>query len=73
MILYHPGKANMVVDALSHKFMGSLAYIIKARRLLVSEMHGLKANGAKHEINKPNVLLAHVEHYTSFSKYIKVA
>lgn len=28
-ILYHPGKANVVVDALSNLFMGSIAHVEK--------------------------------------------
>ena len=31
-IQYHPGKVNVVVDALSRKSMGSLAYIQEVRR-----------------------------------------
>jgi len=34
-ILYHPGKANVVTDALSRKSMGSLAHISGSRRPLV--------------------------------------
>ncbi|XP_070036179.1 uncharacterized protein [Nicotiana tomentosiformis] len=33
-ILYHPGKANVVADTLSKKYMGSLAHIVPARRPL---------------------------------------
>ena len=38
-ILYHPGKANVVADALSRKSMGSLAHLSVQRRPLVAEMH----------------------------------
>ncbi|KAK6238940.1 hypothetical protein QUC31_004409 [Theobroma cacao] len=40
-ILYHPDKANVVVDALSRKSMGSLAHISVDRRSLIRKMHGL--------------------------------
>ncbi|WRX26670.1 Reverse transcriptase domain - like 10 [Theobroma cacao] len=40
-ILYHPGKANVVADALSRKSMGSLAHISTDRRSLVREIHSL--------------------------------
>ena len=60
-ILYHPGKANVVVNALSHKSMGSLAYIAEIRRPLIKEIHGLETNGAKLEIKELGVLLAHLE------------
>lgn len=39
MIQYHPGKANVVVDALSRKSMGSLAHIQEVRRPLIKELH----------------------------------
>jgi hypothetical protein len=38
-IQYHPGKANVVVDALSRKSMGSLAHIQEVRRPLIKELH----------------------------------
>ncbi|EOY03318.1 Uncharacterized protein TCM_018216 [Theobroma cacao] len=40
-ILYHPGKANVVADALSQKSIGSLAHISTDRRSLVREIHSL--------------------------------
>ena len=36
-ISYHPGKANVVTDALSRKSMGSLAHITVERQPAVSE------------------------------------
>lgn len=38
-ILYHPGKANVMADALSRKSMGSLAHIAEVRRPLIYELH----------------------------------
>ena len=40
-ILYHPGKANVVADALSRKSSSSLAHISTERRSLVKELHEL--------------------------------
>ena len=40
-ILYHPGKANVVADALSRKSSSSLAHISTERRALVRELHEL--------------------------------
>ena len=37
-ILYHPGKANMVADALSRKSMGSLSHVKGERRSLGKEL-----------------------------------
>ena len=59
--LYHLGKANVVVDALSHKSIGSLAYIVEMRRLLIGKIHGLEVNGARLEIKELEVLLAPLE------------
>ena len=40
-ILYHPGKTNMVADALSRKSSGSIAHISVKRRPLIQELHEL--------------------------------
>ena len=37
-ILYHPGKANVVADALSRKSMGSLAHLSVDRRDIANEV-----------------------------------
>ena len=42
-ILYHPGKANVVADALSWKSMGSLVHIAPVRRPLVEEIHKIRS------------------------------
>ncbi|CAA0819821.1 Unknown protein, partial [Striga hermonthica] len=34
-IQYHPGKANVVVDALSHKVKGDLTYVVTQQRQLI--------------------------------------
>ena len=39
--LYHPGKANVVADALSRKSAGSLAHISTERRPIIKELHDL--------------------------------
>ena len=38
-ILYHPGKANVVVDALNRKSSGSLAHISVEKRPLIQELN----------------------------------
>ncbi|WRX28550.1 Integrase zinc-binding domain - like 10 [Theobroma cacao] len=58
-ILYHPGKANVVADALSRKSMGSLAHISTDKRSLIREMHGLEEMGVHLKVSKANALLAH--------------
>ena len=37
--IYHPGKANVVADALSRKSSGSLAHISVERGPLIQELH----------------------------------
>ena len=44
-ILYHPGKANVVADALSRKSAGSLAHISTERRPIIKELHDLIDQG----------------------------
>ncbi|WRX16496.1 Reverse transcriptase [Theobroma cacao] len=58
-ILYHPDKANVVVDALSQKSIGSLEHISTDRRSLVREIHSLGNIGVNLEVTEINTLLAH--------------
>ena len=51
-IFYHPGKANVVVDALSRKSSGSLAHISTKRRSLVKELHELIYQGLQWKVTK---------------------
>ncbi|XP_070017552.1 uncharacterized protein [Nicotiana sylvestris] len=44
-VLYHPGKANVVADALSRKSMGSLAHLETYQRPLAKEVHRLASLG----------------------------
>ena len=72
-ILYHPEKGNVIVDALSHKSMDSLAYINGVRRLLIGEIHILEANRVKFEIKEFGTLSAHVELCLSLLYQIKIS
>lgn len=40
---YHPGKANIVADALSRLSMGSVAHVEEERRELAKDVHNLLA------------------------------
>ncbi|MCF8701880.1 hypothetical protein L3054_10855 [Corynebacterium sp. MC-10] len=46
-ILYHPGKANVVADALSRKSMGSLSDTPPERRGIVRDVHQLASLGVR--------------------------
>ncbi|XP_059295538.1 uncharacterized protein LOC132048868 [Lycium ferocissimum] len=46
-ILYHPGKANIVVDALRWHSMGSLAHVEADKRIMTTEVHRLANLGVR--------------------------
>ena len=51
-ILYHPGEANMVADALSRKSAGSFAHISTERRPIIKELHDLIDQGLQWKVTK---------------------
>ncbi|XP_070043101.1 uncharacterized protein [Nicotiana tomentosiformis] len=61
-ILYHPGKANMVADALSRKVvsMGSLAFIHGGDRTLAVEVQALANQFLRLDVSEPSRVLARV-------------
>ena len=69
-ILYHPGKANVVADALSRK-VGSLAHLQVSRRPLAREVQTLANDLMRLEVNEKGGLLASVEARFSFLDNIK--
>src|SRR5262249_13599082 len=72
-ILYHPGKANVVADALSRKSMGNLNHILEQKRELVKEMNGLFKMGLQLEISKSQILIAQFQVRPRLIDEIKVA
>nr|XP_009788962.1 PREDICTED: uncharacterized protein LOC104236680 [Nicotiana sylvestris] len=70
-ILYHPGKANVVVDALSKKSMGSLAHIAPAKRLLAKDIQRLEDTGIRFSVGHSEVLLACAQTKFSLVEHIK--
>ena len=72
-ILYHPGKANVVADALSRKAgsMGILAHLQVSRRPLAREVQTLANNFMRLEVNEKGGLLACAEARSSFLGKIK--
>ena len=47
-ILYHPGKANVVADALSRKSFGNLAYMITTQPTLLEDLKKLDIEIVSH-------------------------
>ena len=72
-ILYHPGKANVVADALSRKAgsMGSLAHLQVSRRPLAREVLTLANDFMRLEVNEKEGLLSCVDERSSFLDKIK--
>ena len=72
-ILYHPGKANVVADALSRKegSMGSLAHLQVSRRPLAREVQTLANYFMRLKVNEKGGFLASVEARSSFLDKIK--
>ena len=67
-ILYHPGKANVVADALSRKSMGSLAHVSVHQRPLVKEVRECLNDGVMLSISKAGEMIAHVQVRSSLWK-----
>ena len=44
---YHPGKANVVADALSRLYMGSVAHVEDKRKEIVKDVHKLARLGVR--------------------------
>ncbi|XP_070008221.1 uncharacterized protein [Nicotiana sylvestris] len=59
-ILYHPGKANVVADALSRKMesLGSLAYLLAAKRPLAWDVQVLSNQFVRLDVLEPSRVLA---------------
>ena len=72
-ILYHPGKANVVADALSRRAgsMGIIAHLQVSRRPLVREVQTQANNFMRLEVNEKGGFLASVEARSSFLDKIK--
>ena len=72
-VLYHPGKANVVADALSRKAgsMGSLAHLQVSRCPLARELKTLANDFMRLEVLEKREFLACVEARSSFLDEIK--
>ena len=72
-ILYHPGKANAVADALSRKSMGSLSHIVGQRREIVKELHSLLNEGCSFEMSEDQPMIAQFRVRLNLLDQIKAA
>ena len=59
-ILYHPGKTNVIADALSRKSMGSLAHIAIQKRRMVWEVRNYLNDGVVLNVTNTRTMLAHM-------------
>ena len=46
-VLYHPGKANVVTNALSRMTMGSVFHVEVSKKYLVKDVHRLARLGGR--------------------------
>ena len=72
-IQYHPGRANVVVDALSRKSSGSLAHIQEVRRPLIKELHELVDEGVRFDLSEAGAMIAHFQVKSDLFDKIKAA
>ena len=57
--LYHPSKANVVADALSHLSMGSVSHVEESKLNLVRDVHRLAHLGVRIEDSPNGGVLVH--------------
>lgn len=72
-ILYHPGKSNIVANALSRNSIGSLAHIATFLRPIIRELHKLEESGVQFETRGSGPLLAHIKACSSLVEKVKEA
>lgn len=70
-ILYHPGKANVVADALSRKSMGVLAHLAVQRRSLGREIQKLANDGIRLDETEEGGITAYALAQSSLVAHVK--
>ncbi|XP_070028750.1 uncharacterized protein [Nicotiana sylvestris] len=70
-ILYHPGKANVVADALSRKSMGVLAHLVVQRRSLGREIQKLAIDGIRLDETEEGGITAYALAQSSLVAHVK--
>ena len=69
-VLYQPGKANVVADALSRMTMGSVSHLDEAKKDLAREVHRLSRLGVRFECSPDGG--AKVHHNSGSSLVVEV-
>ena len=72
-IQYHPGKANIVADALSRKSMESLSPLVVERQRPIKEFQSCINNGISFQITDTGALLAQIQVKSALIEEIKAA
>ncbi|WMV14189.1 hypothetical protein MTR67_007574 [Solanum verrucosum] len=70
-VLYHPGKANVVADALSRLSIGSVAHIEEDKKELVQDVHGLARFGVQLVDSTKGGVMVHNGSESSFVMDVK--
>ncbi|KAH0670724.1 hypothetical protein KY285_025700 [Solanum tuberosum] len=70
-VLYHPGKANVVADALSRLYMGSVAHVEDEKKDLVREVHRLAQLGVQLVDSPKGGFMVHSGSESSFMVDVK--
>ena len=64
-VLYHPRKANVVVDALCRTTMGSVSHIDKSKKDQVKDVHSFARLGVRVEDSSDGGFVVHNNSYSS--------
>ena len=70
-VRYHPGKDNMVVNALSRLSKGSVSHIDEAKKDLVKDVHWLARLGVRLEDSLNGGFMVHHNSESSFVVEVK--
>ena len=59
IVLYHPSKANLVVDSLSHLSMENVSHVEESKRNYVKDVHRFSHLGVRIESSPNGSMLIH--------------
>ena len=70
-VLYHPDKANVVADALSHMTMGNVSHLYKATKDVTREVHRLARFGVRLQSSPDGGAIVHYNSESSLVVEVK--